>query len=73
MIIGIGGCFNGYWDDFTRTVICGGIKPLASRSNGVKMTHGAPGPITKKLMDLWASQVQCDWVKKSLDALKVQA
>ncbi|MEK6711595.1 MAG: Xaa-Pro peptidase family protein [Nitrospinota bacterium] len=27
VIIDIGGCFNGYWGDFTRTVICGNIKP----------------------------------------------
>lgn len=27
VIIDIGGCFNGYWGDFTRTVICGDIKP----------------------------------------------
>lgn len=54
----------------TGNSIC--ILPVSS-IDGVKMTHGAPGPITKKLMDLWASQVHCDWVKKSLDALKVQA
>jgi Xaa-Pro aminopeptidase len=27
VIIDIGGCFNGYWGDFTRTWICGNIKP----------------------------------------------
>ncbi len=53
----------------TGNSIC--ILPVSS-IDGVKMEHGAPGPVTKKLMDLWASQVQCDWVKKSVDALKVQ-
>ncbi|MFC1491720.1 M24 family metallopeptidase [Nitrospinota bacterium] len=27
VIIDIGGCFNGYWGDFTRTYICGNIAP----------------------------------------------
>jgi Xaa-Pro aminopeptidase len=27
VVIDIGGCFNGYWGDFTRTYICGNIKP----------------------------------------------
>jgi Xaa-Pro aminopeptidase len=27
VIIDIGGCFNGYWGDFTRTWVCGDIKP----------------------------------------------
>jgi Xaa-Pro aminopeptidase len=27
VIIDIGGCFNGYWGDLTRTWICGDIKP----------------------------------------------
>jgi Xaa-Pro aminopeptidase len=27
VIIDIGGCFNGYWGDFTRTWICGDIRP----------------------------------------------
>ncbi len=27
VIIDIGGCFNGYWGDFTRTWICGDIAP----------------------------------------------
>ena len=27
VIIDIGGCFNGYWGDFTRTWICGAIAP----------------------------------------------
>jgi len=27
VIIDIGGCFNGYWGDLTRTYICGNIKP----------------------------------------------
>ncbi|MBT3352032.1 MAG: aminopeptidase P family protein [Nitrospinaceae bacterium] len=27
VIIDIGGCFNGYWGDFTRTWICGDIMP----------------------------------------------
>ncbi len=27
VIIDIGGCFNGYWGDFTRTWVCGNIKP----------------------------------------------
>ena len=27
VIIDIGACFNGYWGDFTRTWICGDIKP----------------------------------------------
>ena len=31
VIIDIGGCFNGYWGDFTRTVICGDIKPTSEQ------------------------------------------
>jgi len=27
VIIDIGACFNGYWGDFTRTWVCGNIKP----------------------------------------------
>jgi Xaa-Pro dipeptidase len=27
VIVDIGGCFNGYWGDFTRTFICGNRKP----------------------------------------------
>jgi len=27
VIIDIGGCFNGYWGDFTRTYICGDVEP----------------------------------------------
>lgn len=27
VIVDIGGCFNGYWGDFTRTYVCGKIKP----------------------------------------------
>jgi Xaa-Pro aminopeptidase len=27
VIIDIGGCFNGYWGDLTRTWVCGDIKP----------------------------------------------
>lgn len=27
VIIDIGGCFNGYWGDLTRTWICGNVKP----------------------------------------------
>jgi len=27
VIVDIGGCFNGYWGDFTRTFICGNSKP----------------------------------------------
>ena len=27
VIIDVGGCFNGYWGDFTRTWICGDISP----------------------------------------------
>lgn len=27
VIIDIGGCFNGYWGDFTRTVVCGDVDP----------------------------------------------
>lgn len=54
----------------TGNSIC--ILPVSS-IDGVKMTHGAPGPVTKRLTELWARQVECDWVKKSVDALKVQA
>jgi Xaa-Pro aminopeptidase len=31
VIIDIGGCFNGYWGDFTRTYICGNVKPTAEQ------------------------------------------
>ncbi|MDP7371583.1 MAG: Xaa-Pro peptidase family protein [Nitrospinota bacterium] len=31
VIIDIGSCFNGYWGDFTRTVICGDIKPTSEQ------------------------------------------
>ena len=27
VIIDIGGCYNGYWGDFTRTFVCGNLKP----------------------------------------------
>lgn len=27
VIIDIGGCFNGYWGDLTRTVVCGDVEP----------------------------------------------
>jgi Xaa-Pro aminopeptidase len=27
VIVDIGACFNGYWGDFTRTFVCGNIKP----------------------------------------------
>jgi Xaa-Pro aminopeptidase len=27
VIIDIGGCFNGYWGDFTRTYVCGNMRP----------------------------------------------
>jgi Xaa-Pro aminopeptidase len=27
VIVDIGACFNGYWGDFTRTFICGNIRP----------------------------------------------
>jgi Xaa-Pro aminopeptidase len=27
VIVDIGGCFNGYWGDFTRTYICGDVMP----------------------------------------------
>jgi Xaa-Pro aminopeptidase len=27
VVIDIGGCFNGYWGDFTRTYICGRLRP----------------------------------------------
>jgi Xaa-Pro aminopeptidase len=27
VIVDIGACFNGYWGDFTRTYVCGNIKP----------------------------------------------
>ena len=27
VVIDIGGCFNGYWGDFTRTYICGNLRP----------------------------------------------
>jgi Xaa-Pro aminopeptidase len=31
VIIDIGGCFNGYWGDLTRTWICGDIKPTQAQ------------------------------------------
>ncbi|HET8678663.1 MAG TPA: Xaa-Pro peptidase family protein [bacterium] len=31
VVIDIGGCFNGYWGDFTRTFICGNVKPTAEQ------------------------------------------
>ena len=27
VVIDIGGCFNGYWGDFTRTYVCGNMRP----------------------------------------------
>jgi Xaa-Pro aminopeptidase len=27
VVIDIGGCFNGYWGDFTRTFVCGNLRP----------------------------------------------
>lgn len=31
VIIDIGACYNGYWGDFTRTYICGDIRPTAEQ------------------------------------------
>ncbi len=33
VIIDIGGCFNGYWGDFTRTYICGEIAPTQDQTD----------------------------------------
>ena len=51
----------------TGNSIC--ILPVSS-IDGAPMAGGAPGPVTGKLMDLWASQVGCDWAAKSLAALE---
>ncbi len=51
----------------TGNSIC--ILPVSS-IDGVRMVHGAPGPITRRLMDLWARQVDCDWAAKSIAALE---
>lgn len=51
----------------TGNSIC--ILPVSS-IDGTRMARGAPGPVTQKLMDLWASQVGCDWAAKSLAALE---
>ncbi len=51
----------------TGNSIC--ILPVSS-VDGARMAHGAPGPITRRLMSLWASQVDCDWAAKSLAALE---
>lgn len=31
VVIDIGGCYNGYWGDFTRTYLCGDIGPTAEQ------------------------------------------
>lgn len=31
VVIDIGGCFNGYWGDFTRTYICGNLRPTGEQ------------------------------------------
>lgn len=51
----------------TGNSIC--ILPVSS-IDGTRMARGAPGPVTQKLMDLWASQVGCDWAAKSHAALE---
>lgn len=51
----------------TGNSIC--ILPVSS-IDGTPMAHGAPGPVTRRLMDLWASQVGCDWAAKSLAAIE---
>ena len=50
----------------TGNSIC--ILPVSS-IDGVQMSGGAPGPVTQRLMNLWQSQVGCDWAAKSLAAL----
>jgi branched-chain amino acid aminotransferase len=51
---------------FTGNSIC--ILPVSS-VDGAPMANGAPGPITRKLMDLWARQVKCDWAEKAVNSL----
>ena len=31
VVIDIGGCFNGYWGDFTRTYVCGNLRPTRAQ------------------------------------------
>jgi Xaa-Pro aminopeptidase len=31
VVIDVGGCFNGYWGDFTRTYICGNVSPTSEQ------------------------------------------
>ena len=50
----------------TGNSIC--ILPVSS-IDGVELKHGAPGPITKKLMELWFRQVECNWAEKAIEGL----
>ncbi|MDP7169436.1 MAG: aminotransferase class IV [Nitrospinota bacterium] len=51
---------------FTGNSIC--ILPVSS-VDGAQMANGAPGPVTRRLMDLWARQVKCDWAEKAVNSL----
>ena len=42
--------------------------PVAS-IDGKRLSGGAPGPITTRLIDAWIEAVGCDWKTKALDAL----
>ncbi len=50
----------------TANSIC--ILPVRS-IDGAPMPGGAPGPVTRRLIDLWIRQVKCDWVRKALEAV----
>lgn len=41
VIIDIGGCFNGYWGDFTRTWICGDVGPTDRQIELHQQAYGA--------------------------------
>jgi Xaa-Pro aminopeptidase len=41
VIIDIGGCYNGYWGDFTRTYVCGNMRPTPEQIELHQMCYDA--------------------------------
>jgi len=60
VIIDIGACFNGYWGDFTRTWICGGIKPTKEQIEWHQRCYNS----------VWNSCGECRPGKTTLDVYK---
>lgn len=60
VIIDIGGCFNGYWGDFTRTWICGDIAPTEDQIDWHQRCYNS----------VWNACAQCRPGKTTLDVYK---